>query len=200
MKHSTRGTRVALIIGAALVVSVVIILLSPEERSMGAGIRYVYPHVGLIWAGSFGFIAAGIVGLVTALTGRLTRWMAVIGWVSLAVFGLGVVISFPAQIVNWGGIYWDEPRNKASFDVIAVALVIQLLNVWLPWPRIGGLLCFGLAAFLLWSTAAAELVLHPGSPILTSNSLGIQLTFLSLFVVALVTTAALIWSLRPQPQ
>ena len=170
-----------------------IVYTAPVEQSLGTGIRVVYVHVALIWTGMAGMIINGLLGLAVAVTKRplFDRWRQVVGWVSIAVFGLGVVVSLWAEQVNWGGVLWREPRNIAVFNVTAVAIITQVLAGWLPNLRGRGLLSIALAAYLMWEIPSTPLVMHPSDPVGTSNSTAIQFTFYSLF---LLTFLAAIWA------
>mgnify|MGYP001202636691 CR=1 FL=1 len=184
-----------------LAAMVVVVVVAPVEQTLGSGIKVVYVHVALIWTGMAGMLLNGLVGLALAATGRplLERWRQAIGWVSLGIFVLGVVVSLWAEQVNWGGILWREPRNLAVFNVTAVAVIVQVLAGWLPQLRGRGFLSLALAAYLLWEIPGTPLVMHPSDPVRTSNSAGIQLTFYSLFVLCGATAVWIVWySLRRQ--
>ena len=58
-------------LGAIGVVTAVLLLIAPEEATLGAGIRSVYVHVALIWVGLAGFVVAGLLGMIagSSLTG-----------------------------------------------------------------------------------------------------------------------------------
>jgi hypothetical protein len=173
----------------------VILFRAPLEQTLGSGIRVVYLHVALIWAGMAGLLLNGLLGLVVAVTERplLERWRQILGWLFIALFVLGVIVSLWAQAVNWGGILWREPRNVAVFNVTAVALITQILADWTPRLRWRGLLSASLAAFLLWEIPRAELVMHPGDPIGSSNSSSIQFTFYSLAILCFLAILCLAW-------
>ncbi|MCP4417379.1 MAG: hypothetical protein GY805_12210 [Chloroflexi bacterium] len=66
------GIPLALLAGVALV-----ILLAPEERTLGSGIRSVYLHVGLVWVGLLGFGVTTVLGTAVLLTKKLAwlRWL-----------------------------------------------------------------------------------------------------------------------------
>jgi hypothetical protein len=172
-----------------------ILVRAPLEQTLGSGIRVVYIHVALIWAGMAGLLLNGLLGLAVALTERplLERWRQILGWLFIGLFVLGVLVSLWAQQVNWGGILWREPRNVAVFNVTAVALISQILADWSPRLRWRGLLSAALAAFLLWEIPRAELVMHPENPVGSSHSAGIQFTFYSLAVLCFLTVLWLAW-------
>ncbi len=164
---------------ALAVVLVILIWRAPVEQSLGQGIKIVYFHVGLIWAAMLGFALNGLLGLAVAITDNktLAGWLAAIGRVTLGVFVVGVIVSLIAEKVNWGGVFWQEPRNTAVFKVTAVAVIILVLQSWFPWRRVHGLLHLGLAAFVFLTLPSAAMVMHPENPGRSSGSVGIQSAF-----------------------
>jgi hypothetical protein len=184
---------------ALLLLMALLVWRAPVEQSLGQGIKIVYVHVGLIWAGMLGFALNGLLGLVTAVTGskKLADWLHIIGLVSLSVFVVSVIVSLVAEQVNWGGIFWQEPRNTAVFSVTAVAIIVFVLNSWLPWWRVQGLLAAGLSAFAILTLPSAPMVMHPENPARTSSSMGIQYGFYGVFVLAVLMGVWAVWYWRP---
>ncbi len=166
---------------------------SPPERTLGTGIRPVYVHVGLIWTGMIGLVSAGLLGGWLLVTGDLCwrRWARATGWVACGFFLAGLLVSMWASQVNWGGVFLAEPRYLTNFAVLLAALVVQVLAE-LPFfsSRVLGGLHLMVAGALLLSLRVTPLVLHPVNPVRTSNSIGIQLTFLGFFLLFLV---AAVW-------
>ena len=103
-----------------------------------------------------------------------------------------------AAIVNWGGVFWQEPRNVAMFKVVAVTLIIQIVTGWPLSVRLKGALYTLPAAFLIWSVLLTPLVLHPQNPAQTSPSLAIRASFFGLFALAALAAAWLVIFLQPQ--
>lgn len=183
---------------ALLVTAAIVVWLAPQEKTLGQGIRSVYVHVALTWVGMIGLTLGGLLGLVTMFwaNARVSTWMQVIGWVGLAFYAAGLITSALASIANWGNVFWQEPRMRAALNVFAVALVVEVLVSWVPWLRVRGLLSFGLAILLGWSTFTAPLVLHPRNAVRASSSIPIQLTFLSLTLLCGAAAAWIAWHLK----
>ena len=171
---------------ALLALMALLVWRAPVEQSLGQGIKIVYVHVGLIWAAMLGFGLNGILGLIVVLTNnkKLAAWMEIIGKVTLAVFVTSVIVSLLAEIVNWGGIFWREPRNMAVFAVTAVSIIVLVLQSWFPWRRVHGLLHLGLAAYVFLTLPSASMVMHPENPGRSSGSVGIQSAFWGTAVLA----------------
>lgn len=180
-----------------LAVGATLMWLAPEEQTLGSGIRSVYVHVALIWVGMVGLALAGILGVGVLIWAgeRAVNWMQTIGWVGLAFYAAGLAMSILASKVNWGNVFWQEPRMRVALNMFAMALIVEIVISWLPWVRLRGLLSIGLIAILLWATLRAPLVLHPSNPIQTSSSSAIQLTFAGLFLICGLGAAWLVWKL-----
>lgn len=186
MIESRKATTIVL--GTILFLSILIVGLAPTERTLGAGIRVVYVHVALIWTGIVGLGIAGALGLMTAVFPRppLVRWLRVIGWVGFGFFFAGTAVSLWAEVVNWGAIFWQEPRTAAILQVVAAAVIVQVAQVWRVETRLQGILHLLLAGFMLWAMGGAELVLHPGNPVGTSDAWTIRSTFYGLFALSAI--------------
>lgn len=178
-----------LLIAAGLV----LVAIAPAERMLGAGIRWVYPHVGLVWAGTLALALAAAVGAATTISGRRDwePWVWAAWRAGLAAFTLGVVFSMIAARVNWGAVFLQEPRMAASLRFLACAAIIHVLASWAARPRVTGALALATCVLLFWLVGSAELVLHPRDPVRTATSQAIQWTFAASFVLA---TALTVWT------
>ncbi|HRJ40590.1 MAG: hypothetical protein KJZ86_13805 [Caldilineaceae bacterium] len=172
--------------------------LAPAERTLGTGMRSVYLHVGLIWAGIAGFTVAGLLGLWIVLwdDARLERWAQIIGWVACAFFAAGFLSSMLASSINWGGVFLAEPRNVSALMVLSVALIVQIWGSWPVWTRLKGALRVALVAIFTWSNLTTPLVLHPQNPIRTSTSTAIQYAFLGIFLIFFLAGALVVIAVR----
>ena len=184
----------ALVTAVALIAIVLIALAAPVEATLGAGIRSVYVHVGLTWAGMAGLYLAGAVGGVVVFWPQKTllRWMRAVGIVGLSLFTAGTIVSLYAQQVNWGAISWMEPITTSMLRYTAVGIIVHILLSWPIGDRLKGGLSLALALFHVWSVDNTALVLHPQDPIGTSTSSGIRDTFSAIFVVSLVLAVWLV--------
>ena len=190
-------------LGVITLAAAALLLLAPAEATIGDGIRIVYVHVALIWTGMLVLTVAGLLGLVVLLTGRsvVAEWMQIVAWVGLGFFAAGVLTSLAAEIVNWGGIAWREPRTAANLNLLALAVIVQVTSTWLPdrWAasgRLQGLLNLFLAAAVVWTTITTEVQLHPANAVGDATSRTIQLTFYGLFLLSLSAAIWLVLVLR----
>lgn len=177
--------------GSLLITLVLIVLvtaLSPLERTLGDRARLVYFHGAWVWTGKLAFGVAALTGLIGLLR-RSPLWQRI----SLALGRAGLVfwltylpLSLYVQQVNWGGIFWDEPRWRIPLMFGVVGVLLQA-GLWLMEDlRLASVanLVFGVA--LWWSLGTIQNVLHPDSPIAQSNSLQIQLFFVALVVLSVI--------------
>ncbi|MBK8902881.1 MAG: hypothetical protein IPM53_16955 [Anaerolineaceae bacterium] len=174
-----------------------LIVLGPEERTLGGGIRSVYLHVGLIWTGLVGFGGTAVLGLGLLLTNKPAwrRWFVPVSWVALGFYAAGVFMSMVASADNWGAVFLQEPRMAASLNGLAVATILLVLGSWQPWPRLRGALGVSVIFVLLWFNFSAELVLHPPNPITNSDATPIQLTFLLVTALFVLLAGWVVWLL-----
>jgi hypothetical protein len=194
--QSRRWTVLAL--SAIFLVAAVILWLAPEEQTLGSGIKSVYVHVALIWTGMVGLLLAGVLGLVTLVSGRHgpESWARSLAWLGLISFAAGLGMSVLAARVNWGAFFWQEPRTNVALQLLALALIVQVLSGW-PLPvRLKGALRLLLILFMVWTTSNTPLVLHPGNAARNSGSLPIRLTFVSLFALTSLAAGWILLYLR----
>lgn len=169
------------------ILAVVVLYVAPDEATLGSGINSVYMHVSLIWTGMTMLVAAGILGLISAIIARpgWRKWARSAGWIGLGFFTAGFGMSVYAAIDNWGGVFWQEPRNATALNVIAITLIVQVVSVIMPATRWLPLVHVIPAGILVYGTLITPLVLHPPNAAVRSP-LPIQATFLSLFFLAML--------------
>lgn len=192
------------LLAALLLLIILVVWLGPDEQTLGSGIKTVYIHVGLTWAGMAGLGVAALVGVGVLFTAKAgwAGWLKTLGWVATLLYGAGILMSMVASKDNWGGVLLQEPRMAAALNGFAIALIVQVLNSALPWLRLRGLLAILLFGLIVMLNGQAELVLHPPNPVRTTESSAIQLTFVSLFFLFSLVGAWLVWFLnaRPKPE
>jgi hypothetical protein len=98
--------------------------------------------------------------------------------------------------VNWGGVFWGEPRTLAALNTLVITSLVQVLGTWPVWLRLRGLLRALPVVAFIWGIGGAPLVLHPRNPIAASSSLGIQLSFLGVFGLCALAGTVVVLFLR----
>ena len=187
-----------LVLGSIVALAALLLWLAPAEQTLGSGITSVYVHVALTWAGMTGLIIAAVLGMAAALLGRpgLQDWGHVIGWVGLGMFAAGLIMSAVAAGINWGNVFWQEPRFNSALQILALGVIIQVATM-LPIPyRVRGVLQAIPALALVWLTTFTPLVLHPGNAARTSPSAAIRFTFLGLYLLSCLAGAWIVLTAR----
>ena len=182
---------------ALVALGALVVWIAPAERTLGEGIRWVYVHVALVWAGTLALGIAAAGGLVVLASGRPAGWVRAAWHAGLGAFALGIAFSMAAAYVNWGAVFLAEPRMAASLRFLAIAVILAVVGTWLVGPRSTGALAAMTFALLFWEVGRAELVMHPHDPVRTATSTAIQSTFAVCFTIAAALTAWTAVRLRP---
>ena len=184
-----------------LLVLVMLDLLTPLEKTLGANIRLIYFHGVWVWAGIIFFGLAAVSGLAALLIkkefwhtySRAAGYTALLFWITY------LPMSLIVMKINWGGFFFDEPRWRVpmSFAVISILLQVGLFLVSRKAFTSGANLAFGLV--LYWSLFSTQSVLHPDSPIQQSSG-RIQIFFsIMLFLTLLLALQISCWIKKKLP-
>ncbi len=170
-----------------LIIAVIILIISPDEKLLGAGIKSVYLHVALTWTGMLSLSITAILGLIGLIWAnkKIYRWVFITFAVSVAIYILGYFASMLSSYINWGGVPFQEPRFISSLNLIIAAILSGGLMILLPWDRIKSALAAFPIIFIFWTLQADRMVLHPDSAV-ESAPLGIRLSFYSMFIVTIM--------------
>ena len=162
---------------------VLVTVLAPPEETLGAGARIVYLHGAWVWVAMLLFSAAAVIGMGGLLTRKtiLHEWSRALGHTALLFWIVFLLMSLYVMQVNWNGIFWAEPRFRIPLNMAVIALLLQVGLTFFPlfWTSIGNT---AYAAALIYSLSSIEAILHPVSPVLSSNARGIQLFFIALLI------------------
>jgi hypothetical protein len=176
-----------------------ITFLGPSEKSLGSNVRVVYLHGAWVWTGLIAFLAAAGVGLggLILRRERLHRWSRALGRAGLIFWITYLPISMWAMQTNWNGLFLAEPRWRVAlvFAIGGLLLQVGLTLVEEPaWASAANLVYF-MALFLALRNTRD--VMHPASPILSSDAWRIQLYFAGLLLLTLLAAAQLaLWIYR----
>ena len=162
--------------------------LGPAEKALGAHVRVVYLHGAWVWAALAAFGAAGMLGLVGLLTRRevFYAWSCALGRTGVIFWITYLPLSLWAMQANWNGLFLAEPRWRLALAFAAGGLILQigLSLVGKPsWTAVGNIL---FCVLLFYAVAGVQNIMHPGSPIFSSEARLIQVYFISLFFLALL--------------
>lgn len=176
-----------------LMILAVVLMLIPDESLMGAGIKYVYLHVALVFTGTLGFALMGITGIIVLVLNKEALFYLVIslGWVSATAYAFSILISMISASIIWGSVSFTEPYMVMSIQVLLAAMVVQISYLLMPWLKLKAVMSLIPIIFLLRLTSTTKLVLHPASPIRDSSSSIIKISFAAVFIPCLLF--ALFW-------
>ena len=176
-----------LVLALLLALFITVVFIAPLEKTLGETIRLVYVHAALTRAGMIGFYICGLLGLIITITNnaKLQSWAQTAAWVSFGLFVLGGIFSVFAQQASWGGVPLAEPRVRMSMTMTAVIVIALLVNEWIPWVRVRGLLYVAIAGYIAWVLPRTPLVLHPENAGGTSPSTWIRMAFPVLTALAI---------------
>ena len=183
----------------ALLTTVGLTAIGPDEQSLGPNVRIVYLHAAWV------LTAEAVLGL-SALTGllgilfrrqRLHKWSAALGRTGLIFWVVDLPLSLWAMQANWNGLFLSEPRFRIAVIFAVVGVLLQIGLILLARPVFTSL--FDVLFFIaLWiSLKQAGYVLHPqSSPIFGSGILSLELFFIGIFFLTMAAAWFLTrWSL-----
>ena len=162
-----------------IIVIAIASFFGPAERSLGTNVRLVYIHGAWVWTALIAFGAAAAVGLMGWLLSRqsLHTWSGSLGQAGIFFWITYLPLSLWTMQANWNGLYLTEPRFRFAIDFAVTGILLQLAILITRKPRYASLINIGYFAALWFTLTRTEQVMHPPSPILSSNSIEIQLFF-----------------------
>ena len=180
-----------------LTAQLIVLWISPEERTLGVGIKPVYLHVSLTWTGMLLLAVSGFLGFGVAISTdeKIASWLKSIYPVGFGIYGVGFLVSLYASVVNWGGVPFREPRVITALNILVVAAVAWILTRWIPRKRLKGLLSMLPVVFMILTVKGSTIVLHPDNPVQNSPN-GIKYAFYGMFMLALLLAGWWVWILR----
>lgn len=170
-----------------LVILTLMLLISPQERTLGANVRVVYLHGAWVWVALVCILAsagAGLFGLITRQE-ELQLWSRALGRSGLIFWMTYLPISLWAMEANWNGLFLAEPRWRLGLTFAVAGLLLQGGLALVGDPAWASAFNVIYAFFLFLGLQTTEQVLHPSNPIFGSNAWRIQIFFVSLFVITL---------------
>lgn len=173
------------LLGVCILAAAVVLLLMPDEKTLGQVVKIVYLHGALSRAGMVGLVAAGATGLVYLIRQRpgLLRWtqgLLLSGW---GFWVAHFVVSIPATRLTWGPwVAWGEPRVTMTLQLIAAGLVVIVVTRLVGDARFTALATLLLAVAVLVMAGYTGVIRHPLDPIGTSPSTLLRLVYLVLLI------------------
>jgi hypothetical protein len=184
---------------ALLLVGALLLARAPVDDVLGESTRVVYLHGVAVWAALAAFAGAALTGAAAFLLRResLHRWSAGLGRAAVLLWVSSLVLSLAAMQTSWNGLYLAEPRWQIAARFGAAAVLLQAGLAVLGRPRATSAVNIVFFVMLAAALAGAEDVMHPSSPVFSSDSVALRLSFLGLLTCALAAAALLARALRP---
>lgn len=191
----TAGWRPWLILLLLVIASVLAAGLAPRDQVLGASLRTVYLHGAWVWAALFLFAGAALAGILGFALRRdgLHAWSVGLARSATVFWLTSLVLSLAAMQTSWNGLYLAEPRWQLGVRFGVTAVLLQVAVTVLRRPRLGSGLNIIFFVLLAAGLLATPSVMHPPSPVFTSASSAIRLSFLALLAVS---TLAGVWLAR----
>lgn len=194
--------RFPLLMLICMVLTAIILLLMPAEKTLGQVIKIVYLHGALSRAGMIGLLAAGVAGSAFLMTrrpawARWTQGFLVSGWVFWTAH---FIVSMPATRLTWGPwIAWGEPRVTMTLQLIAAGFVVLLVTYLLKDARFTAVAALLLALAVVFMAAQTGVIRHPLDPIGGSVSIRLRAIYLLLLVPLIASMALAAWRFARRP-
>lgn len=155
----------------SLLIGILLIWLSPEDKELGSVLKLVYLHGALVDTGLFLFTAVGLVSLIS-LFGKSSGFSllfaiektAIIFWVAATIAG-----NITSRLA-WGGIFWGEPRLQATILISLISISIYFISSTSENPKMISLLGTVLALSVWALMIRAGRIMHPDNPFNVSES------------------------------
>jgi hypothetical protein len=172
-----------------LVIIAVATLFGPEEKSLGANVRFVYLHGAWVLAAEVALILAGVTGFLALLNNRpvFYKWSTALGRSGIVFWVTYLPLSLFAMQANWNGLFLAEPRFRLALTFAIVGILLQV-GLWLinrpPYTAAANTLFI---ITLRYVFSNADYVMHPPpSPILNSGLWGVISFFALLNILVLL--------------
>jgi hypothetical protein len=163
-------------------------LISPPEHSLGTHIRIVYLHGAWVWTALIAFLLAGACGLAGLVTRQeyLHRWSTALGRTGIVFWITYLPLSLWAMQSNWNGLFLAEPRWRLALVFATSGLLLQVGLSLAGNLRLSSAMNGVFSIILAISLANTPNVMHPASPILSSDAWRIQVYFTGLVALTLL--------------
>ncbi|MBI9045254.1 MAG: hypothetical protein JEZ06_12260 [Anaerolineaceae bacterium] len=165
-----------------------ITLMIPAEKILGDRIRLIILHGTWVWVGLFFFALAGMVGLSGLLSrqGKLNEWSKVLGWTAMFFWLTYLPMSMLVMKLNWGGMFFAEPRWRIPFSFAVIGLLLQIGLHFMQISWLTSLINLLFGSLLFWQLLSSKTILHPDSPVFQPDAGRIQYFFIGLFLLLII--------------
>lgn len=178
---STHRNELLLFVVTCLAI-IILANFGPAEHSLGTHIRVVYLHGAWVWTSLAAFFLSAFFGLLGVITRRsvLHAWSQAFGRTGLVFWVTYLPLSLWAMQSNWNGLFLAEPRWRLALVFAITGILLQVGLALANRPTLTSVLNLAYFVALLLAIQSTENVMHPTSPILSSEAVRIQVFFFGL--------------------
>ncbi len=172
-------------------VAVILALVAPQERVLGGYIRLIYIHAAVTWVGLALFAASFVAGGANILVKDRApaKWADSLFANAIFFWAASSLIGTVAAYLTWGEFWYLEPRTRAAFAILAVALLVYIIGPMMNSQTLRMSAQTAVPAIVFVSLALTGKLVHPNNAFLKSDSLEIKLFALIITLVFLGVAA-----------
>lgn len=176
---------------AFIAVAVVLALVAPQERTLGGYIRLIYIHAAVTWVGLALFAASFVAGGANLLIKDKApaKWADSLFVNAIFFWAASSLIGTVAAYLTWGESWYFEPRTRAAFTILVVALIVYVVGPMMESHIVRMSLQTAVPALVFLLLALTGKLVHPNNAFLKSDSLEIKLFALIITLVFLGVAA-----------
>lgn len=144
-----------------------LVMLTPPERTLGPILRWVFAHGSLTQASVYVFLVAALLAAGYLMGNQqLYVWARTTAGIAFALWVLGFVVSMIPAKMAWGvWVDFHEPRTQMTLRVIAVGIIFGVLAWWIDQPKFTAIALILFSFILLFLVRSTSLIRHPMNPI-----------------------------------
>ena len=183
------------------IVLLVLLWLSPAERTLGQTVKLVYLHGALVRTAMILFAISFPVNLAALLGGQggWLVWGKALIWTAVLIWLIHTLFSMVTTYVAWGVfIAWFEPRTRFTFTLALAGVVIVAIAHLVDDGRFSALVYLLLAGLTMGLAPRLGAIQHPLNPIGSSPSNTIRAYYAAIQLVALAMSGLVVGWLQAQ--
>lgn len=179
--------------------TIIVVIISPEEKEIAAGIKPVYVHVSLTWTAMLLFFVSGLIAITNIIkrSEKIDKWLKHIFGVALAFHLSGLIMSIISSYINWGGVRLGEAKFQTTIYILIFGGIALLLMNLVKISQINSVLALIPAGLLIWASNQGQIGLHPSDPVMNAPA-SIKYTFLGLFLLMICLASWIIVYFKPK--
>ncbi len=168
----------------------ILLLVTPPERTLGTIIRWVFAHGSLTQAAVYVFLIAAFLAAGYLLGNeKLYLWMITVGAIAFFLWILGFIVSVIPARMAWGVfVDFNEPRTQMTLRVLAVGAIFLVIVWWVNNPKFSAIAILLFAFILLFLVRSTSLIRHPANPVGDSPSSSLQLVYAGILFSAILAS------------